>query len=308
MKALIGNIQKFSTEDGPGIRSTVFIKGCPLKCLWCHNPEMISPAQQMIVSPKRCIGCMECMDACPNNGIHVTDEGPQIDWEKCEACGSCMEKCFAKAISAVGTEMSVDEIISDIVKDKEFYDSTGGGVTISGGELLMHYDFSKALVDACAKAGIGVCLDTSGYGDCDKLMDLACADNIQYILFDIKHADDEMHKKYTGVSNKIILENLNELAKNPITRDRIWIRMPLISGVNDSDEIINEELELFKYLGIKMITLIAYHELGKSKAEHSGAEHIAFAAPSDERMQQIKIKFENIGIKVEITGNGDAIM
>lgn len=305
---LIGNIQKFSTEDGPGVRSTVFLKGCPLKCQWCHNPEMISPSQQMIISPRRCIGCMSCVDACPNGGITVTDKGPQIDWEKCESCSSCVKECYAKAITAVGKEMTVEEIMADVIKDREFYESTGGGVTISGGELLMHTAFARELAEACAAEDIKVCLDTSGFGDYEELHSLASMDNVQYVLFDIKHIDGEKHMKYTGVSNSIILENLRKLADDPVTRDRIWIRMPLMHGVNDDDETINAEAELFAELGLNRLTLIGYHELGKSKAEHIGADYESFEAPSDERMLELKDMFLKKGMEVEITGNGDALM
>ena len=305
--ALVGSIQKFSTEDGPGVRSTVFLKGCPLNCAWCHNPEMISPSQQMIVSPKKCIGCGECIGACPNGGIRVTENGPQIDWSMCVACGECSAVCYASAIRPVAQEMTVKEVFDKVLQDKDFYENTDGGVTISGGEVLMHHDFAKALIDMCAGENIRVCLDTSGHGAFEMIEDLARCGNVEYLLYDMKHIRSGEHEKYTGVGNELILENLRKLADDEELRPKIWMRMPLMKGINDSDDVLSETAELYRQLGIERLSLMKYHDFGNSKAEHTGRLMDKFEAPSDERMDEIKEMFESIGMAVEITGREETI-
>lgn len=307
LTALIGSIQKFSTEDGPGVRSTVFLKGCPLNCAWCHNPEMIQPAQQMIVSPKKCIGCMACIGACPNGGIKVGSNGPEIDWSMCVACGECAKECYANAIKPVATEMTVDQVFEKVLQDRNFYSNTGGGVTISGGEVLMHHDFAKALIEKCAEEDIGVCIDTSGYAPYEVLEDLAKCSNVEYLLYDMKHINNQEHLRYTEVENTLIIENLRKLAEDPETVGKLWMRMPLMEGINDSDEIIDQTVALYKELGIGRVSLMGYHDYGNSKAEHVGKRMNLFQAPSDERLDEIMAKFESIGMAAEVTGREETI-
>ncbi|MDO4868729.1 MAG: glycyl-radical enzyme activating protein [Bacillota bacterium] len=307
LTAFVGSIQKFSTEDGPGVRSTVFLKGCPLNCAWCHNPEMISPSQQMIVSPKKCIGCGECIAACPNGGIKVGENGPQIDWAMCVACGECSEVCFASAIRPVAQEMTVEEVFAKVLQDKDFYVNTAGGVTISGGEVLMHHDFAKALIEKCAAEDINVCIDTSGYSSYAVLEDLANCENVEFLLYDMKHIDSSEHLKYTGVGNELIIENLRKLAADDRLRGKIWMRMPLMKGINDSDDVLARTRDLYEELGIGRLSFMGYHDYGNSKAEHTGRRMEKFEAPSDERLDEIKEMFESIGMAVEITGREETI-
>lgn len=305
--ALIGSIQKFSTEDGPGVRTTVFLKGCPLECAWCHNPEMIDPAQHMIVSPQKCIGCGECVKACPNNGIVIGENGPEIKWDACVSCGECASACYAFAIKPIAQEMTVSQVFEKVLQDRDFYMNTGGGLTISGGEVMMHYDFAKALIEMCAGHDIKVCIDTSGYGDYDQLADLAKHQNVEYLLYDMKHIDNDVHKKYTGVDNTIIIDNMKRLVTEEKLADKLWMRMPLISGVNDDEETIEKTKQLYKELGISKVSLMAYHDYGNSKGEHMGVEMVEFEAPSEERMNTIKETFESIGMNVEISGKEETI-
>ena len=227
---LVGGIQKFSTEDGPGIRTTVFLKGCPLDCKWCHNPELIDPGIQLMRCPNNCIGCGACAQVCPTSAISFPGGEFHIDRDACSRCMKCTEACWSKALNAAGQWMSVEEVMSQVLQDKDFYRHTGGGMTISGGELLTQPDFAEALMDACGDEEIWTVLDTSGYGPRETLLRLASHGNCDHILFDLKHIESEIHKKYTGVGNELILLNLEALASDPGINPKLIIRMPLISG------------------------------------------------------------------------------
>lgn len=303
-KKLIGSLQKFSVEDGPGIRTTIFLKGCPLNCKWCHNPELISSEPQLIQSPNNCIGCGHCQEACPQGAIAKTEEsGILIDRSKCKVCFSCARDCYANALRPAASPMSVEEILSVAVQDKDFYDSTGGGITISGGELLMHAGFVNQLIDEAAKQKIHVCLDTSGYGNSQSLLALALKENVTTILYDLKSIDDTIHRKYTGASNRLILSNLKMLAENPRVLHKITMRMPLLAGVNDSRDIIRRTGQLYKKLGLKRVCLLPYHNLGISKARNLGNVQEQFRQPSENRIAEIESYFrEALHLDVDILG------
>lgn len=302
--ALIGSIQKFSVEDGPGIRTTIFFKGCPLSCKWCHNPELIKPGQQLIQTTNNCIGCGYCIQICPKQAIWMKpDEGITIDRKTCDVCLLCADNCFAKALRPVAAMMSINEIMEAVIQDKGFYDNTGGGITLSGGEILMQTDFVEKLIDEAAVQNINVCLDTSGFGDAQSLKKLAAKENVTDILYDMKAIDDQVHVRYTGVSNKRILENLQMLAEQPRLLEKITMRMPLIKDINDNMEMIQKTGEFYQQLGIRKINLLPYHNLGISKQRNIGGKQDEFVAPDEERITEIKCYLEKIvNTKVEILG------
>lgn len=301
---LVGSLQKFSVEDGPGIRTTVFIKGCPLSCKWCHNPELIDPQQQLIKSPNNCIGCGYCIKICPRGAVTMNPgKGVVIDRAKCDVCLKCADGCYAQALRPVAKPMTIEEILHIAEQDKGFYDNTEGGITVSGGEILLHAELVSKLIDEAGKRGINVCMDTCGFGDSQALMEMALKENVTDILFDMKSIDDEVHRAYTGVSNQLIIDNLRMLAADARTMDKLIMRMPLIKGVNDSDDIIKRTGELYREIGVKRVNLLPYHSLGISKKRNVGGTQEEFEQPTEERITEIIIYFKNeVNLKVEILG------
>lgn len=302
--ALVGAIQKFSTEDGPGIRTTVFLKGCPLNCRWCHNPELIGFKQQVIRLPNSCIHCGYCIEHCPQQAIFVNDmQQVDIDRVRCDCCLQCTRDCTAMALQPVAKEMTAEEILKKVEQDKDFYDNTGGGMTISGGEMLSQPEFVMELIRGAKERAINVCLDTSGFGPGDQLEQLAMQENVTTVLYDMKAIDDEVHQKCTGQSNQSILENLKRLADNPNLSGKLQMRMPLVSGLNDAWEWIEQTAAFYRELEIRHVTLLPYHNLGVSKKRNIGGMQETFEQPSDEYVQKIKEYFEQTAdMTVEIQG------
>lgn len=259
---VVFNIQRFSIEDGPGIRTTVFMKGCPMRCVWCHNPEGISFERQLMWFDVRCIGARDCLEACPRGALELSRSGMTIDREKCDACGRCADACPARAIELVGTEYTPGEAFQEVYRDEAFYRNSGGGVTVSGGEPGMQPRFVEELLRLCREAGLNTALDTCGYANPEVLERLL--DSADMLLLDLKHMDPERHLELTGVELAPVLENARMLSRKGKT---VWVRTPVVPGCTDSEEniasmgrFIAEELA-----GVERWDLLAFNNTCGSK-------------------------------------------
>ncbi|AOY77847.1 trans-4-hydroxy-L-proline dehydratase activase [Clostridium formicaceticum] len=298
-RALITNIQKYSVHDGPGIRTTVFFKGCPLKCMWCHNPESQSYYKQMMYNKEKCNLCGECKRRCSNGAIHIEAEKINVEFKKCNFCENCVEFCINNAREIVGQEYTTSELMKEIEKDKIFYEQSGGGLTLSGGEVMHQIDFVHEIARQCKAKGIFVAIDTCGYisfHHFEKVLEY-----VDVFLYDLKLMNSQKHEKYTGVPNEMILENLKKLSEKGA---KIHLRLPLIEGVNTDNENVNAIVDFIKNLNIIHINLLPYHEIGSDKYKRLNMkyEYDLMKKPSDERLQEIKRLFEKNNFKVKIGG------
>ena len=296
-RGTIFNIQRFSIHDGPGIRTTVFMKGCPLKCLWCSNPESQDFFPNLMVRDINCRGCGECVKACPERAITITEEkGRRIDWGKCNQCLRCVDACIYGSLNICGGYMEVKEVFDEVIRDEPFYKNSRGGITVSGGEALLQSEFVTKLLEMSRKEGLHTVLDTTGYAPWEKMERVL--DSVDLVLFDIKHLDSREHKKTTGLGNELILENLEKTSQ----LKRLWLRMPLIKGFNDSEAYIRDIALLGKKIGAEKISLLPYHEGGESKCQQLGRPYVfpGAAAPDDEHIDSLKQMVETLGIKTSI--------
>lgn len=306
VKAPVFNIQTYCIHDGPGIRDTVFIKGCPLRCLWCSNPESNLAKPQLMTYSSNCTGCGLCVDSCPNKAISLgqykgNDKYIALTNRKlCIDCGKCVDVCPRKAREISGKDMTVRECIDKVKRDKLFFEDSGGGITLSGGEMLVHPEFSANLLAAAHENGIKTCVESSSFAP-KEIIDKVFA-HVDLALLDIKHMDDELHKKYTGISNKQILENIKHVYNN--LHVPVIIRVPVIPGCNDDEKNIKQTALFAKSLGSDvLVNLLPAHKLGESKNESLGQENkITIEVPSDEHMRHLKEIVEKIGQPCKIGG------
>ena len=269
IKGTVFNIQKFSVNDGPGIRTTVFLKGCPLRCLWCHNPESKSAKPEIFYDSRKCIGCGRCAAAC-EYGCHTFENGEHIfHRDDCIACGKCAEACAPQALEVAGTEKTVDEVIADVMKDKAFYDNSGGGITVSGGEPMFQFEFTYALLKEAKARGLHTCMETCGYAreeDYRKISEF-----VDIFLFDYKETDSARHKEFTGASNELILKNLHMLDEMGC---KTVLRCPIIPSLNDRDDHFEGIAKTANSLkNVLEINIEPYHPLGSGKSEMLGKEY-----------------------------------
>lgn len=269
--AIIFDIERNSFVDGPGIRTTVFFKGCNLKCAWCHNPESQDYKPQMMFYKDKCKGCEKCKEIC---------QSPS----ECTLCGKCTFYCPADARKVCGKEYTADEVFAEIIKDKPYYDNSGGGVTFSGGECMLQSDFLVEILKKCKEGGIHTAVDTAGHIPFENFEKILPYTDL--FLYDLKILDSEKHKKYIGVGNELILGNLRKLFDSVV---KIWIRIPIIAGVNDSlEEMQSIKDFLLQYGKPEKIELLPYHAMGENKYAAIGKEAQQFAAPTDDTLKELK--------------------
>lgn len=294
----IFDVKKFAVHDGPGIRTTVFFKGCPLNCWWCHNPEGISKDNDIFFYETKCIECGTCIEICPEDAVMEKDT-IVIDREKCSTCGVCADNCPSGALQNTSRTLTSDEVMEEIKKSIIFYDSSDGGVTFSGGEPLMQIEFLKELIEKCKDEDIHITLDTSGHVDSDLFESII--DDIDLFLYDLKLMYDEQHKKYTGISNEMILRNLKLLSEKG---KEVIIRFPIIPDITDKDENIDEIIDFLSDLkNVRQIDILAYHNV-EEKYKRLGIEYKLkdVKSPDKNKIEDIKNRFEKKGFLVKEGG------
>ena len=300
-RGMVFDIERYATHDGPGMRTTVFLKGCYLSCAWCHNPESEDPRPELMYDARRCIGCLACIDACPHDALYLTDDvgerlsstalavrrgqplpltGRVYDAGACQRCGVCVEACFPAALEMVGQRQTVEQVWQQVAADRPFYQRSGGGVTLSGGEPLLQQQFARQFLQRCQAEGVHTALDTTAFGRWQSLAQVV--EYTDLVLLDLKALDPVVHRRWTGVDNSSILANATRLARMLRTRgggDKgeaygVWVRMPLIPGINDSArqlqaaaDFVRTELEGV----VPVVELLGYHTLGGDKRRRLGA-------------------------------------
>jgi pyruvate formate lyase activating enzyme len=296
---IIFDIKKYAIHDGPGIRTTVFLKGCPLRCAWCHNPESWSSQPEPMFRYMRCVKCGQCAEVCPAHAITFNGQ-PHTDVAVCVRCGTCIPECPAQARAIAGRTVTVDEVMTEIDKDSVFYDESGGGATFSGGEPLMQPDFLRGLLGECRKREIHSAVDTCCHVSRSVLEETAPL--VDLFLCDIKHMDTEMHKTYTGVDNRLILENISFLTA---TGCDVVIRVPVVPGFNDSVEAIEAIAGFVQSLEtIRQIDLLPYNSAGISKAKRLGRDGDVTPQqrPDEAQIKDLAARVRRQGFDVHIGG------
>jgi pyruvate formate lyase activating enzyme len=296
---IVFDIKRFAVHDGPGIRTTVFLKGCPLRCEWCHNPESQALKPVLAQFRRNCIGCGKCLVNCPQGGLSHGDDGIVIDRHRCLGCGSCARVCYAEALVVRGREMAVGEVMVEVEKDRPFYDNSGGGLTLSGGEPLFQPDFALALLQAAKGGGLHTCLDTCGYASWAVLEQVLPF--VDMVLYDLKGVDPSLHRQHTGRPNSLILANLRALVSEG--KD-LMVRMPLIPGYNDGPEAIQAVAEFVADLDpVPPLEILPYHQLGESKYEALGIRSGLHLQPLPrQKVEELAQEVREHGVQCKVGG------
>jgi glycyl-radical enzyme activating protein len=291
----IFDIKRFAVHDGPGIRTTVFFKGCPLSCAWCQNPEGISPLPELAFTVQKCVGCGACVKACPV-GAHSFPEGVHmIDRSVCTRCGACVEACYPQALVLYGREITVDQLLSEVLTDREFYAQSGGGITLSGGDPLMQPDFCAAFLEACRKEGLHTALDTSGAVPWSAFENVLPHTNL--MLYDLKHIDSVQHRSWTGAGNERILENLLTLGSMGTP---VEVRIPCLPTMNDGEVLEGIARFLLRIPTLTTVRLLPYHDFARSKFAAVGLKDTMprIEKPSPEVMERLRSAVRSFGLPV----------
>ena len=301
-RACITDIQRFSVHDGPGIRTIVFFKGCPLRCKWCQNPETNDVQPEVMWARGSCVGCGECIRKCPNGAIEITPEGTIYHRDRCTVCGACVAACGPEARRIIGHEESFEKILETVLADRVFYKNSNGGLTASGGEPTMQAEFVARLFRAVHAEGINTAIETCGM--CAPERFKLAIEDCDLLLFDVKHTDSATHKKYTGVGNEVILQNLRNAAA---AGKNIIIRIPLIPGVNDGDENLLATAQLAKECRAREVHLLPFHQLGQGKWRELDKEYEleTWELPSDALVSLAAELLKTSGVSVNVGGHGD---
>lgn len=295
-EGIVFNIQHYCIHDGPGIRTNIFLKGCPLRCLWCQNPESNIIRPQVMYDSYKCIGCKKCIEICPNKAIYF-ENGKAITLRNlCKGCGACADVCLTEARTMMGKKMTVDEVYEEAAMDKLFFDSSGGGITLTGGEVLFQPVFAKNILKKCKENGLHTAIETCGYGKWESFKGLL--EYVDLVLYDIKHMDSSAHQKYTGVKNERILENLYKISNE--MQIPIVARTPIVPGYNDSEENIHQ---MGKFLSENIascneVNLLPYHSMGEGKREQLEEKKTDFYSyvPDAEKMNRLLEIIKSYGI------------
>ncbi|MCJ7434624.1 MAG: glycyl-radical enzyme activating protein [Anaerolineales bacterium] len=295
------NIQRYAVHDGPGIRTTVFLKGCPLHCLWCDNPESQPVEPQLVFWEDRCIHCGTCLAVCPLSAVLEDSQGrKQIDPKLCDLCGLCVDQCYAGALEQLGRLRTVGEVLTIVEEDRPFYDESGGGMTLSGGEPLTQPQFTYGLLKGAKARGIQTAIETSGFAPWPVWKNLL--PYLDLILYDLKETDPKQHEYFTGVSNELVLDNLRRLTK---ANKPVIVRRPVIPGYNDTPESIHALGRFVRELEtVSEIDLLPYHRLGQNKYKQLGQEYLMDDMPTmkDEEVTGLRDILLSYGLNVKIGG------
>jgi pyruvate formate lyase activating enzyme len=298
-KGLVFDIKRYAIHDGPGIRTTVFFKGCPLNCLWCDNPESQRFTKEFIFWPERCLHCDSCVVVCKEKAI-IKNEGCRgVEETKCNYCGDCIQECYSEALQIIGKEMSAEELVKEVEKDVDFFRESGGGVTFAGGEPFSQADFLIDVLKGCKGRNLHTAMETCGFVSWDILERVS--PHVDLFLYDIKHMNEDKHKTLTGVSNRLILSNLERIA----AMNEVIVRMPLIPDINDDEENIKAVGAFLSRLGkIGEVHLLPYHRLGVSKYEKLKKEYRLhkIAPPVQGGIEAVQRVLEQFGLRVNVGG------